>query len=249
MKTEELKALLPENEPFNTEMIKRSFLEKGLEITERNLKVRVSRLKAKGVIVNVSRGWYRRNGKKLFEPELNPFLKEISGRLKKEFPFLHYILWSSSWLNALATLQLMRNVLVIEVEAGSEEAVFRAIKEDFPHITFLNPSEPEWEKYKVDANENIIIKTMISESPNALYHQIKVARLEKILVDLYCDKFWKAIFSSETDNIYREACGSYDLNLSTLLSYAARRGRRTEIWDYIKSLSALDTSTIEMIEK
>lgn len=247
--TEELKAFLPINEPFKRELVRNFFSGKGENLSEENLKVRVNRLKSKGIIINVGRGWYKLNDKKLFTPEITPSLKKASDKVKKNFPFLNYMLWSSAWLNELATLQLFRNVFIIEVEAGSEEAVFNTVKESFPSRTFLNPDENEWTNYMIEREENIIIKTMVSESPKENYHGIKIARLEKILVDLYCDKLWQAIFSSEVRNIYEEACHSYVLNFSTLLSYAARRGKRQEIWNYIKSLQVLDKPTIELIEK
>jgi hypothetical protein len=249
LKIEELKSVLPTDEPFSKEMMMDSFVKNGDNPTNENLDVRINRFKSKGIIVSVGRGWYRFNDKKIFEPEITPSLKKLSTKLKKGFPFLNYILWSSNWLNELTTLQLFRNVYVIEVEAGSEEAVFRTIKEDFPFRTFLNPKENEWEYYKADSEDNIIVKTMISESPNVMNHTIKTAKLEKILVDLYCDKFWKPIFSSELSNIYMEACSDYTINFSTLLSYAGRRGKRKEIWEYIKALGTLDVSTIEMMEK
>jgi len=247
-KIEELKSFLPANEPFSKEMINNFFIKNGDHLTNENLDVRINRLKSKGIIVSVGRGWYRFNDKKFFEPEIASSLKKLSAKLKKGFPFLNYLVWSSNWLNDLATLQLMRNVIVIEVEAGSEEAVFRMVREEFPSKTFLNPKENERENY-MHESENIIIKTMISESPKVNYHAITIARLEKILVDLFCDKFWKPIFSAELYNIYAEACSNYSINYTTILSYAARRGKKEEVWNYIKSLEILEVSTIEMIEK
>lgn len=243
-----ISSYLSVNEPFTKERVRSYFLERGEELSEDNLRVRINRLKSKGTIINVGRGLYRLNNKKGFEHEITPILKRVSSRIKKGFPFLNYIVWSSNWLNDLATLQLMRNVIVIEVEAGSEEAVFRTIKEDFPTKTFLNPKENERENYMYES-ENIIIKTMISESPSVNSHSIKTARLEKILIDLFCDKFWRAMFAGELHNMYTEACSNYSLNYTTMLSYAARRGKKEEVWDYIKSLGVLEVSTIEMVEK
>lgn len=249
IRIEEIKKFLPVNEPFTRELVQSYFSQKGEELTKENVKVRVNRLKSKGIIINVGRGWYRLNNKKMFTPEITPSFKKVSVKVKKGFPFLNYVLWSSGWLNELITLQLFRNIFIIEAESGSEEAVFSAVKENFPFKTFLDPNEFEWTNYMTGSEENIIVKTMISESPKENYHGIKIARLEKILVDLYCDKLWQNIFSGEIKNIYEEACNSYALNFSTLLSYAARRGKRKEIWNYIKSLQVLDKPTIELIER
>ncbi len=244
-----LRQFLPKEEPFNKELIKDFYLKKMELLSDDNLRVRVNRLKTQGVIVNVSRGWYKLNTKKRFEREVNPVLKKLSAKVKKGFPYLSHLLWSSSWLNEFVNLQLFRNVYVIEVEAGSEEAIFGSIKEIFPTRTFLNPKEDDWVNYIAEKDESIIIKTKISDSPKAISHGVSVAKLEKLLVDLYCDKLWHPIFSSEMDNIYTEACEGYVLNFSTLLSYAGRRGKRKEIWDYIKSLNVLDQATINLLEK
>ncbi|MDO8999841.1 MAG: hypothetical protein Q7W45_08760 [Bacteroidota bacterium] len=248
LKIDELKELLPKREPFSKEELRGFFSKKGIDLSNENLDVRINRLKAKGIIVNVGRGWYRTNDKKIFEPGLTPTLKKISSLLKKEFPYLNYALWSTNWLNELTTLQLFRNIYIIEVEAGSEDAVFRTIKESFPHTTFLDPKETEWENYKTERSENIIIKTMISESPKVKYRTMSITKLEKIMVDLYCDKLLRTIFSGELANIYMEVCKNYVLNFTTLLSYAGRRGKKTEIWEYIKSLDILEEPTIQMIE-
>ncbi len=245
---DKLSEYLSVHETFSKEVLRDYYFKREEHLTDENLRVRINRLKAKGIIVNVGRGLYRLNDKKSFEPELTVIIKRISNKIKKNFPFLNFIIWSSNWLNDLATLQLMKNIIVIEVESGSEDAVFRIIKDDFPTKTFLNPKENEWENYMYES-ENIIIKTMISESPNINHQTVKIARLEKIMVDLYCDKSWKNIFSAELYNIYSEACDNYSINYSTLLSYAARRGKKEEIWIYIKSLGIIDESIIEMIEK
>ena len=78
---EAIKAFLPVNEPFTREVVRDFFASKGEELTEENLKVRVNRLKSKGVIVNVGRSWYKLNNKKIFEPEISAS--------EKESPFLH----------------------------------------------------------------------------------------------------------------------------------------------------------------
>ncbi len=252
MKAEKIKEKITTHlngsEVFTKEHLKLFFLETTEELSDDTLRVRINRLKSKGVIVSFGRGLYRLNDKKAFEPEINTSLKRITSKIKKDFPFLNYMIWSTAWLNDLATLQLMRSIVVLEVEAGSEEAVFRTLKENFPTKTFLNPKENEWEHYMYKS-ENIIVKTMISESPHTNYPSTKIAKLEKILVDLYCDKNWRSMFSSELHNIYTEACSNYAINYTTVLSYAARRARRDEIWEFIKSLGVVNEATLEMVSK
>lgn len=248
MKTEELLSLLPANDLFRMEFLIDFYERSGQSVKPETLRVKLARLKSKGKIVSVGRGWYKLNDKKLFEPQINLSFKRLHGKVRNNFPFLHYLFWGTEWLNAFSILQLYRNIIVIEVEAGSEEAVFSLVKDNHPSKTFLNPSENDWKNYMSDRNDSIVIKTMVSESPKEVFHNIKIARLEKILVDIYCDKLWQQVFSSELSNIFQAVCSEYAVNFSTLLNYAARRAKRDEIWSYLKSLEVLDNNTVNMIE-
>jgi len=249
VKTEKLTSFLPVNDLFTKDLISDYYASIGESLKPETLRVKIARLKSKGIIVSVSRGWYRVNDKKQFEPQLNLSTKRLHGRIKKSFPFMHFMFWETDWLNNFSMLQLYRNITVIDVETGSEDAVFSMVKESHPSKTYLNPTENDWRNYISDRNDSIVIKTMVSESPKEVSHHIKIARLEKILVDLYCDRLWQIIFKSELANIFQTACSEYAINFSTLLNYAARRAKREEIWKYIKSLEVLDIHTIKMIEK
>lgn len=240
---------MPVNDLFTKELIMDYYTGIGESLKPETLRVKIARLKSKGIIVSVSRGLYRLNDRKLFEPQLNLSLKRLYGRVKKGFPFLYYMVWETDWLNNLSLLQLYRNITVIEVEAGSEDAVFSMVKEIHPSKTYLNPTENDWRNYMSGRDDSIVIKTMVSESPKEVFHNVKVAKLEKILVDLYYDRLWQIIFKSELPNIFQTACSEYAVNFSTLLSYAARRGKKKEIWVYIKSLEVLDNNTVKMIEQ
>ncbi|MCU7550397.1 hypothetical protein OCK74_14850 [Chitinophagaceae bacterium LB-8] len=249
LKFQELIAFLPQDEPFRRDLVGHFYEQKGEVLTEENLKVRVNRLKAKGVIVNIGRGWYRLNNKRIFKPEITATVKKVNSKIRKNFPYLNYQLWSTQWLNQLLTLQLLKSITIVEVESGSEEAVFRNLKESFPYQTFLSPSDEEWANYIADKEETILVRSMISESPKELHQGIRTPKLEKLLVDLYCDRLWQLLFSAEMENIFRESCEKFAINFSTLLSYSARRGKRTEIWQYIKELHVLDSATIDLIER
>jgi hypothetical protein len=244
-----LREFLTPNQAFTRELIRQFYENDGEQLTEENLKVRVNRLKAKGIIVNVGRGLYQLNTKKVFEPEINLPIKKLSDKIRSQFPFLNYLLWSTTWLNQFLRLQMMKNITVVEVESGSEDSVFRYVKDSQPGKTFLNPSETEWMNYIAEAEDPILIRSMISESPKETEKGLKIPKLEKILVDLYCDRLWQLLFSFEIETIFREACLRYVINFSTMLSYASRRGKRVEIWNYIKGLQVLDNATINMIEK
>lgn len=245
----QLKDFFSAAEPFTQEQLRAFFQKQGEQLTDENLKVRINRLKSKGTIVSVGRGLYKLNEKKTFQPQVSNDLKKLAAKINSGFPFLNYLIWTTSWLNELTTLQLIKSLTVVEIEGGSEDAVFALLKTVAPGKIFLNPTEAEWTKYIAEKQDAILVSSLISKSPAEKKGKIRIPKLEKILVDLYCDKLWQMIFSAELQTIFREACMQYAINFSTLLAYASRRGKRSEIWDYIKSLNAVDAATIQLIEK
>ena len=59
---------------------------------------------------------------------------------------------------------------------------------DVSKKVFLNPSEDMLSRYISNFDEVIIVKSLISESPISDQDGIKVASLEKLLVDCVSDK-------------------------------------------------------------
>lgn len=78
---------------------------------------------------------------------------------------------------------------------------------------------------------------MVSESPTQDIYNVMTPTIEKILVDIYCDKVIYAAFQGkEMQNIYRNVFNKYTVNLSTLSRYALRRGKKEEIDAYLERL-------------
>lgn len=66
--------------------------------------------------------------------------------------------------------------------------------------------------------------------------KITVPHLEKILIDLFCDsKTFYFYGGKELENIYANALDLYTIDFSRLLNYAKRRGKESEIRDFIEN--------------
>jgi hypothetical protein len=102
--------------------------------------------------------------------------------------------------------------------------------------TFLNPGKDVIRDYVVREKEAIILKPIISRSPTqTIKSEIEIASLEKILVDIFCDKdIFISYQGSELKNIFSNAWKRYSINLSALLNYAGRRKRGEAILQYLK---------------
>lgn len=209
----------------------------GSEINETSLTWQLHQLKNQGSIQNSGRGMYSLSSKNIFNPVVSPSLKRIYNKISKEFPFLQICVWDSRWFNDLMLHQLFKYYLVIEVEKDSAESVFNTMT-DVSKKVFLNPTEDIFTRYISNFNEVIIVKSLISESPISEHDGVKIASLEKLLVDCISDKDLYAAQQSEIDFIFKTASDKYTINESKLKRYARRRNQLEKIEGVINKISA-----------
>jgi hypothetical protein len=169
-------------------------------------------LKKQGLIQSIGRGVYSLSSKKQFSPEISSSLKRLHNKIAKEFPFIQICVWDSRWFNDLMLHQLFKYYLVIEVEKESAESVFNTMT-DVSKKVFLNPTEDIFTRYISNFNEVIIVKSLISESPIVEQDQIRIAPLEKLLVDSISDLDLFASQQSEIDYIFNTASEKYNINV------------------------------------
>lgn len=209
----------------------------GSEINETSLTWQLHQLKNQGSIQNSGRGMYSLSSKNIFNPVVSPSLKRIYNKISKEFPFLQICVWDSRWFNDLMLHQLFKYYLVIEVEKDSAESVFNTMT-DVSKKVFLNPTEDIFTRYISNFNEVIIVKSLISESPISEHEGVKIASLEKLLVDCIADKDLYAAQQSEIDFIFKTAADKYTINESKLKRYARRRNQLEKVEGLINKISA-----------
>ena len=77
---------------------------------------------------------------------------------------------------------------------------------------------------------------LITEAPIRESGGIVIPKLEKMLVDLFSmEPVLEPFGGAEMDRVFRNAFDTYALNVDTILRYAARRGKRQEMVDYLTS--------------
>ena len=189
---------------------------------------KLHQLKKKGLINSPSQGIYSIITENNFTPAVSSSLKRIHNKISKEFPYTQICVWDSRWFNELMLHQLFRYYLVIEVEKDSTEAVFNTMT-DVSKKVFLNPTEDIFNRYIANFNEVIIVQSLISESPIIEQGGIKIAPLEKLLVDCVADKDLFAAQQSEIEFIFKTARSKYSINTSKIKRYARRRNQLDKI--------------------
>jgi len=195
---------------------------------------RIYSLKEKNLLKPVRKGIYIFSDKPRFQPQVEPKLKEIYGKLSKHFPAARHCVWSTRWLNDWMIHQPGRFLLLIEVEAVALESVFYFLKDEKYKNVYLNPDDNMLDHYIYEQTESIIVKQLITKAPLQKIKMIAVPTLEKILVDLFIErKIFAPFQGGELVNIYDDLYKNYHLNITKLLAYARRRTKEHELLDFI----------------
>ena len=80
-----------------------------------------------------------------------------------------------------------------------------------------------------DYNSYILVRKLVTDSPLMKKSEIKVPTLEKILVDIACDKEFATFQGYEIQHIFDNALAQYIINRNKLLRYAGRKNQRKKI--------------------
>jgi len=208
---------------------------------------RIFDLKRRSIIGDLKKGVYTLHNKPSFEPALNKTILSIDRLIKQHYDPHFYNIWDTIWLNELTELQAATSLVVLEVEKGSIDSVFFALKDNGYHEIFIKPDAGMVERYVSEAKHPVIIKPFLSRSPIQLIQDVKAPALEKILVDLYCDEeTYFAFQGHQLSTIYQNVAARYSLNFSKLFTYAKRRSREDEIKNIFRNV--LDEDLKKIIE-
>lgn len=197
----------------------------------------LSQLKKEGIIHNTSRGIYELGSSEKFKPIITPSLKKIYNRIHKDYPFVNYCVWNTSWINDLMRHQPFKTYTVIEVEKEAVEQIFNSFNDNFKNV-YLNPDEEIFDRYISYTDEVIIIKNLISEAPIETTDKVSIPTLEKLLVDMLIDDRLFAAQQGEIDFIFKTALQKYPLNRLKMKRYAMRRNREHELENIFNIISA-----------
>ena len=197
---------------------------------------RIYELTQRGILYRIERGIYSlsENEATQFIPEVSGPLKNLSGKLNKQFPFIDICLWSTKWLNEFMLHQPGWFYTILEVEIDAMESVFYALKEKGKDV-FIDPSEEILNKYVSNTIDPIIITRLITEAPTRKIHDVVTPTLEKMLVDIFCDQTVFATYQgAELNRIYQTAIEKYNMSRAKMMRYANRRNKKFELQELIK---------------
>ena len=202
------------------------------EIPEATVNWRIYHLVQKGVIQRIGRGKYREGKALTFFPELSAKTIKAGKFVGKEFPYINYCIWELSAINSFSQHLINYNVIFLEVEREVIDSVYRALKDMRYKVVRIKDIKEDLS----DFAGYVCVRALVTEAPVLKEKSGQVASLEKILVDLYCDKEFAPFQGNEIYHIYKNAFNDYTVNESTMLRYASRKEKKVEIEEVINSI-------------
>lgn len=177
--------------------------------------------------------------KNVFRPTVDETLENLYQTLRDSFPYTDLCIWSTSIFSEFMTHQLFRFYTVADVDAESVPGVFYAMQEK-GYSVFRADDARIIERYGNQQDQLFIVKPIITQAPVIKINGIVTCRLEKALVDLFCDtELFNAHQGNERNTIFKEAFKTYTINQNKLLRYAGRRGQKKQLSEYLEKLGLM----------
>ena len=214
-----------ENEIFNL------VREQKKDISEQKFKWTLFELVQNGLLCRIGTKRYIA-GLKKYKCELSDIGMSLNEYIKSTFPEVNYTIWESIQLNEWVNLLLNQNTVFIDVEKELLDFVVDSLMDAFgkDYTILVNPDENTVARYR--RNNLIIVKKLYSRSP--MDRKCREIKLEKLLVDLLCDKNYLSMLDySAVEDIFEGVKLNYAIDSTKMLNYAKRRGildRIKKIW-------------------
>lgn len=170
-----------------------------------------------------------------YEPYYSDSAKEIMNYLSLNYPYLKFVIFETALLNEFLNHLIAQNTIIVYVEKESSSYIFRDLQGQNKFNVLYKPSDKEKNLYW--SKNCVIVADLISEAPLSKTDS-HIITLEKMLVDLYCDKYISGFYSfSEYPEIMQQILERYMLDKKRMLRYARRRGKENNIKEVIKEIT------------
>lgn len=219
------------NKEFKTNDLS-EYLSGKIELSKKMLSWHLRKLLDEKNIQNKQRSIYN-NPKNIFHPVPNAHSIRLYKKLKAVYPLLDFCVYNGEILSDLQHHLSYNNNIYIETERDATETIFHFVQ-DMHERSFLSPKEDIMSDYIRLDKRSFIVKPLVSESPIQEVNGINVPRIEKLLVDIQCDRDFFYLQGQESLYMMQNAFANYNVNIGMLLRYASRRNIKPQIEKYIK---------------
>ena len=171
-------------------------------------------------------------------PEYLPvYTSPASGLLKKvthKYPYIGFTVFETVLMNDFLNHLIAQNTIFIQVEKDASAYVFRFLQDEGSGNIMYKPTKKDFNLYW--AADAVIVTDMVSEAPIASNNPHAIT-IEKMLVDMYCDKLIQSTYSkAEYPSILEQVIKTYKVERPKMLRYAGRRNKASEIKEILAKL-------------
>ncbi|MBO6264420.1 MAG: hypothetical protein J6M57_00200 [Acidaminococcaceae bacterium] len=148
---------------------------------------------------------------------------KLMEKISKQFPYVRFTVFETVLMNEFLNHLIAQNTIFFQVEKEASVFVFRFLQEEGYQSVMYKPTKKELSFYWT--KDCIIVTDMISEAPlrSDSPHSICI---EKLLVDMYCDKLISDTYSkAEYESVTEQVLSRYRVETTKLLRYARRRNK------------------------
>ncbi|MFS0878716.1 DUF6577 family protein [Metabacillus niabensis] len=203
------------------------------ELKQTTFRWRVYHLKKQGLIKTVSRGVYEIGTEILFIPKLSKDAKRIFRKLKKEFPYVDFVIWETEWLNNFMIHQPSTMNIIVEVESDLLNDVFNFLYSNEKNVV-LAPKDNISTSYMLKDGYSTIVSSLVLHKPTLQLDKFTVPKIEAIIVDLFIDEIILTPYQGkEKVNILENLFNEYTIKRSTIQQYASKRGVLDKVLEFI----------------
>ncbi len=205
------------------------------KLTEKAVRWRLYYLRDKNLLASVFNNIYTVYVNNNFAPQIGNNVTKINSLLSKDYKATQFCFAESRWLNEFSVHQVFKSNTVCMVEEFMMESIFQFLTDKGFRVIY-NPDEKDANLY-LSNSESIIVTNLISRSPVFRYKNVRISKLEKLLVDAFFDSnIYSAFQGSELEQIFQNAESKCNINFSSMLNYSRRSGKYEKLREYLKKL-------------
>jgi hypothetical protein len=229
--TYELKKTFAQKDTFNVQEIGSFYQTMESGVPQSTVNWRIYKLVERGIIQRVGRGKYQIGESSFFEPGITRKMIQINRYMKKQFPYITYIVWHIGDINTFSQHLFNKDITFVEVERDIVESVTEQLRDKFKYVLDKRTTSYLY------LNESVImVRPLVTGAPVQTVKTVPTITLEKILVDIYSDKVLDFFQGNELSLIFKNAFTSYTIHMERLLRYASRKEKRAAISEFIQTI-------------
>ncbi len=216
------------------------------ELKESSFRGYVHKLKKQGILYSPQRGLFKlSNQTSEYKPYIHDKMHLISSIINNDFHDINHCIWNTDWFNKFSRHQTSKNSIIVEVERDLLKNIFYKLQDNELMNIYINPDSNIFDNYIADKSESIIVKPLITKSPLQKYDNIIIPKLEKMLVDLFCEKYILTAYQGyEMKIIFENVINNYNLNYSSLFNYVRRRKKEDKLKEYLEKEGLLKDKSL-----